>query len=61
ANSVAVGLGGGPQMADAVRRLDERGIAVTDIGLRRPTLDDVFLTLTGHRAEDNPAPEGAVA
>jgi len=61
ANSVAVGVGGAPQLADAVRRLDERGIAVTDIGLRRPTLDDVFLTLTGHRAEDNPAPEGAVA
>jgi ABC-2 type transport system ATP-binding protein len=27
------------------------GIAVSDIGLRRPTLDDVFLTLTGHAAE----------
>ena len=28
------------------------GVTVQDIGLRRPTLDDVFLTLTGHAAED---------
>ena len=32
-----------------------RGIAIDDIGLRRPTLDDVFLTLTGHAAELAPA------
>jgi ABC-2 type transport system ATP-binding protein len=30
-----------------------KGIAVSDIGLRRPTLDDVFLTLTGHGAEED--------
>jgi ABC-2 type transport system ATP-binding protein len=30
-----------------LRMLDERAIAVDDIGLRRPTLDDVFLSLTG--------------
>jgi ABC-2 type transport system ATP-binding protein len=30
-----------------VRLLDERGIAIEDIGLRRPTLDEVFLALTG--------------
>jgi ABC-2 type transport system ATP-binding protein len=35
-------------------------VAVNDIGLRRPTLDDVFLRLTGHRAEHtDPAPEPA--
>jgi ABC-2 type transport system ATP-binding protein len=34
-----------------VRRLDTAGIAVDDLGLRRPTLDDVFLSLTGHAAE----------
>jgi ABC-2 type transport system ATP-binding protein len=34
-----------------LRELDARGVRVTDIGLRRPTLDDVFLTLTGHAAE----------
>jgi ABC-2 type transport system ATP-binding protein len=34
------------------------GIRVLDIGLRRPTLDDVFLTLTGHTAEDAAEDEG---
>jgi ABC-2 type transport system ATP-binding protein len=38
-------------IAEAVRRLDEAGIGIDDIGLRRPTLDDVFLRLTGHVAE----------
>jgi ABC-2 type transport system ATP-binding protein len=44
-------------IAEAVRRLDERGVAIDDIALRRPTLDDVFLTLTGHAAEEKPDPE----
>jgi ABC-2 type transport system ATP-binding protein len=39
-------------IAEAVRRLTEAGIGVDDIELRRPTLDDVFLTLTGHGAEE---------
>ena len=38
-------------IVEAVRRLDEAGVAVDDLGLRRPTLDDVFLSLTGHAAE----------
>jgi ABC-2 type transport system ATP-binding protein len=38
-------------IADAVRRLDDAGIAIDDIGVRTPTLDDVFLTLTGRAAE----------
>jgi len=38
-------------------RLNADGVAVDDISLRRPTLDDVFLQLTGHRAEEPPAPE----
>jgi ABC-2 type transport system ATP-binding protein len=38
-------------LADALRRLDGDGIRIDDVGLRRPTLDDVFLTLTGHTAE----------
>ncbi len=38
-------------IVEAVRRLDEAGIGVDDISLRRPTLDDVFLSLTGHVAE----------
>ena len=36
--------------AEAVRRLDERGVAIAAIELQQPSLDDVFLTLTGKRA-----------
>jgi ABC-2 type transport system ATP-binding protein len=43
--------GGAGVLMDAVRRLDAAEIAVLDVGLRRPTLDDVFLALTGHAAE----------
>jgi ABC-2 type transport system ATP-binding protein len=39
-------------IVEAVRRLDEAGVGVDDIALRRPTLDDVFLALTGHAAEE---------
>jgi ABC-2 type transport system ATP-binding protein len=38
-------------LADVVRDLDAAGIGLDDLALRRPTLDDVFLTLTGHAAE----------
>jgi ABC-2 type transport system ATP-binding protein len=38
-------------IAEAVRRLDEAGVAIDDVSLHRPTLDDVFLTLTGRAAE----------
>jgi len=38
-------------IADAVRRLDDAGIAIDDISVSTPTLDDVFLKLTGHAAE----------
>jgi ABC-2 type transport system ATP-binding protein len=38
-------------IADAVRKLDDAGIAIDDIAVRTPTLDDVFLNLTGHAAE----------
>ena len=40
-------------IAEAVRRLDEAGIGIDDIAVRRPTLDDVFLNLTGHAAEED--------
>jgi ABC-2 type transport system ATP-binding protein len=43
--------GGADDLMATLRELDARGVRVTDIGLRRPTLDDVFLTLTGHAAE----------
>jgi ABC-2 type transport system ATP-binding protein len=36
----------------AVRRLDDAGVAVSDVTVRRPTLDDAFLTLTGRPTED---------
>ena len=45
-------------IAEAVRRLDTAGVGIDDIALRRPTLDDVFLALTGHAAEE--APEEAL-
>jgi ABC-2 type transport system ATP-binding protein len=44
--------GGSTVLVEAVRVLDSAGIAVADLTLRRPTLDDVFLSLTGHAAED---------
>jgi ABC-2 type transport system ATP-binding protein len=55
-------LGG---IAEAVRRLDTAGVGIADIAVRRPTLDDVFMVLTGHAAEhengegdeQEPAPE----
>ncbi|MEP6638202.1 MAG: ATP-binding cassette domain-containing protein [Chloroflexota bacterium] len=40
--------GGAQALVQVVRDLDEVGIVIDDIGLRRPTLDDVFLSLTGH-------------
>ncbi|MBV7699975.1 ATP-binding cassette domain-containing protein [Streptomyces sp. TRM70350] len=43
--------GGAKLLAEVIRELDTRGIEIDDIGLRRPTLDDVFLSLTGHAAE----------
>ena len=43
---------GSNAIVDAVRRLDEAKIEIEDIGLRRPTLDDVFLSLTGHIAQE---------
>jgi ABC-2 type transport system ATP-binding protein len=39
----------------SLRELDAEGIGVRDVGVRRPTLDDVFLTLTGHAAEESTA------
>ena len=38
-------------IAEAVRRLDSAGVGIDDIALRRPTLDDVFIALTGRAAE----------
>ncbi|MBU6348325.1 MAG: ATP-binding cassette domain-containing protein [Actinomycetales bacterium] len=45
--------GGSRSVVEAVRLLDEQQIPIVDIALRRPTLDDVFLSLTGKTAEEN--------
>ena len=42
-------------IAEAVRRLDAAGVGIDDVALRRPTLDDVFISLTGHAAEERAA------
>jgi ABC-2 type transport system ATP-binding protein len=42
---------GSGAIMEAIRRLDEANLSVDDVAVRRPTLDDVFLSLTGHAAE----------
>jgi len=49
--SVGIGTRTGA-IAEAVRALDEARVGIADVNIRRPTLDDVFLTLTGRRAEE---------
>ena len=44
--------GGVDALGHVLQRLGDRQVAVVDVGLRRPTLDDVFLSLTGHGAEE---------
>ena len=53
--------GGSKTLTRALRELDHAGVDVQDVGLRRPTLDDVFLTLTGHVAEYDDAETGGEA
>jgi len=43
---------GSKALIEAAKMLDEAGIHPLDIGLKRPSLDDVFLSLTGHVAEE---------
>ncbi len=49
--TLPVGTDGTAILTEAVRRLDDEKIQLADIGLRRPSLDDVFLNLTGHTAD----------
>lgn len=44
--------GGADVLGQVLQDLRDKGVGVVDVGLRRPTLDDVFLTLTGHSAEE---------
>jgi ABC-2 type transport system ATP-binding protein len=53
--------GGAGALVEVVRRLDDAGIAVFDLGLRRPTLDDVFLALTGDVAQVSADTDGVAA
>jgi ABC-2 type transport system ATP-binding protein len=48
---------GSARLMEALRVLDQEGIAVADISLRRPTLDEVFLALTGKPAQTTDSPE----
>ncbi len=50
--SVGVGGRGSDALVDAVRSLDAAGAVTRGLALRRPSLDDVFLALTGHAAEE---------
>jgi ABC-2 type transport system ATP-binding protein len=43
----------GQVLTDVLRELDDGSIEILDIGIRRPTLDDVFIALTGHAAEED--------
>ena len=56
--TVSVTIAERSALGQAVRKLDEAGIAVDDLSLRRPSLDEVFLAITGHTTEqDDPKPE----
>ena len=58
--SVAVPVDkGSARLLEAVRAMDAMGLEVSDIGLRRATLDEVFLALTGRPAESTPESDGA--
>jgi ABC-2 type transport system ATP-binding protein len=63
---VAPVSGGAGVLLEVLRQLDAAGVAVLDVGLRRPTLDDVFLILTGQPVEQSspsdqsPTPERVV-
>jgi oleandomycin transport system ATP-binding protein len=52
ATTVTIPVGGEDVMPAVVRRLDDAGIAVAELNLRGSSLDEVFLSLTGHRTEE---------
>jgi ABC-2 type transport system ATP-binding protein len=52
---------GARRLTDVVRDFDAAGLGIDDLAVRRPTLDDVFLSLTGHVAEEDEAAQEAAA
>jgi ABC-2 type transport system ATP-binding protein len=50
-------IGGARTLTDALRALDHTGVVLRDVGLRRPSLDDVFLALTGEIAGGTEIPD----
>ncbi len=56
--SVGVGGRGSDALIEAVRELDSAAVRTKGLALRRPSLDDVFLALTGHAAEEEDQPSG---
>ena len=57
--SVTAPISGGAQtLTEALRALDTEGVQLRDVGLRRPTLDDVFLSLTGRATQVDEAAQG---
>jgi oleandomycin transport system ATP-binding protein len=56
---VSISIDDRSALGRVVRRLDEEGIAIDDLSLRRPSLDEVFLAITGHLAETDPMTDEA--
>ena len=55
----AASTGGAQQLVEVVRQFGDADIAIDDLALRRPTLDDVFLSLTGHHSVEQSEEESA--
>jgi ABC-2 type transport system ATP-binding protein len=57
-NNVELTVENGPKVgADVLRTLDAAGVPIAGLALREPSLDDVFLSLTGHKSEPEPESE----
>ena len=61
ARRITAGAAGLDDMLAIGTAVSSSGIGIDDLGLQRPSLDDVFLRLTGHRADDGTNGEEAVA